>query len=81
MKYAFWPDFLCGSVHPTCNIYWSTRLLFSKHALLYILLSCIIIIIVRIFFGGLLLQDQRIFENNLKEMVALLNFVLYIVLV
>ncbi|XP_051994347.1 group 10 secretory phospholipase A2 [Xyrauchen texanus] len=20
-KYALWPDFLCGSVHPTCNIY------------------------------------------------------------
>ncbi|XP_060798106.1 group 10 secretory phospholipase A2 [Neoarius graeffei] len=20
-KYAFWPDFLCGHVHPTCNIY------------------------------------------------------------
>lgn len=21
-KYALWPDFLCGSEHPTCNIYW-----------------------------------------------------------
>ncbi|KAI5091616.1 group 10 secretory phospholipase A2 [Silurus meridionalis] len=20
-KYAFWPDFLCGNEHPTCNIY------------------------------------------------------------
>lgn len=24
-KYALWPDFMCGSEHPTCNMYWNEQ--------------------------------------------------------